>query len=50
MNSLSLTDLLSWWTKMEVGGTSKDSQSIQTAYLWLRQDVWQGSNNSNPIP
>lgn len=48
MNSLSAADLLSWWTKMEVSNSTMDTQIIQNAYLWLRQDIWQGSNNNNP--
>ncbi len=50
MNALSMADLLSWWTRMEVSGISANYQTIQNAYLWLRQDIWAGTNDSNLNP
>jgi hypothetical protein len=40
--TLQITDILSWWTQNRVGPVSGNSQFLGTAYLWLRQDIWQG--------
>lgn len=42
LQSLSTLDLLGWWTQQRVGFAARDSVRTETAYLWLRQDVYNG--------
>lgn len=42
LQNLLATDVLQWWTQRAVGRFSADTIVPQTAYLWLRQDVYDG--------
>jgi len=44
--ALRLTDLPLWWTQGRVGPAAAAAEGVWTTYLWLRQDVWQGSQES----
>ncbi|MBW4436987.1 MAG: hypothetical protein KME04_07615 [Pleurocapsa minor GSE-CHR-MK-17-07R] len=40
--SAGIVDYVAWWTQNQVSQTSLSTQVYGTAYLWLRQDIWQG--------
>jgi hypothetical protein len=44
-SALPLTDVLAWWTQGRVSLTALTAEQITTAYLWVRQDVWQGTDD-----
>lgn len=42
LQSLSVVDLLAWWTQGRTSAFTRDSIFTETASLWLRQDVYNG--------
>lgn len=44
-SALPLTDVLAWWTQGRVSLSALTAEQITTAYLWVRQDVWQGTDD-----
>jgi hypothetical protein len=48
VNALPLTDMLGWWTQNKLSFDADNAIDIDTAYLWLRQDVWQGTEQDQP--
>lgn len=42
LQSLSLLDILAWWTQRKVGFVAGNSHTLSTVLLWLRQDVYDG--------